>query len=142
VRPREDAQEALILGSILLHAAVITVAVVSSAWSVDRLDPQKASISIAVMLPPPPAPSGSPAGAAIKMTPKTSKEVAKALVQPTEVKIDKLPQVASSGEQGNGRGNGKGDGDNPDGDDDATARASGSRVGWRCRRRSSTSRRS
>jgi len=117
----------LIIGSILLHAAVVTTAVVSSAWSIDRLDPAKASVSIAVMLPPPPAPSGSPAGAAIKMTPKP-KPVAKGIVQRPEVTIDKLPQVAASGEQGNGQGSGKGDGDNPDGDDDAT----GTCIGLAC----------
>ncbi|MCX5741689.1 MAG: hypothetical protein NT062_04215 [Proteobacteria bacterium] len=122
------ARVALITGSIVVHAAIGITAVVSGIWGVERLDPGRRTVSLAVMVPPPPAPSGSPQGEATKLVPKVPKTVVKAIVQP-EVKMEAVPSQALAALPGNGLGSGAGAGDNPDGDDDDTGTCTGPGCG-------------
>ncbi len=103
--------------SIATHVTVFAVAFVTNAWRLDRLDPGKASISIAV-LPPPPAPSGGPeAGVKPKDPVPIVKKIAVDHVQPVEVHDEKpVKPVVDTDTSGGGEGKTKGPGTNSDGD--------------------------
>jgi hypothetical protein len=111
--------------SIAAHVVIFTVAFVTNGWRLDRLDPGKSSISIAV-LPPPPAPSGGPTPGVKPQDPTPVKKIAKEPTQPT-VAIEKPAKPADDG--GGGAGNTKGPGTNPDGDPTDTGPCTGPACG-------------
>jgi hypothetical protein len=96
--------------SIAAHAAVFTIAFVTNAWRLDRLDTQRSSLNLAVMLPPP-APSGGPEPGHKPTDPvkPPPKQVASDLTQPVVVeKRPAAPLVADTGGGGIGDSHGPG----------------------------------
>jgi TonB family protein len=100
--------------SVATHVVVFTVAYVTNAWRLDRLDAEKASISLAVMMPPP-APSGGPAPGQKPKDPAPVKTVVKEPTQPM-VATHKDEPKAVDDTTGGGIGDTHGPGTNPDGD--------------------------
>ena len=113
--------------SIAVHVVVFVVAFVTNAWRLDRLDPGKSSISIAV-LPPPPEPSGGPAPGVKPVDPTPIKKVVKDPTQPVAVHEEKPVKVADN-DGGGGEGNTKGPGTNIDGEVTDTGSCVGSACG-------------
>ena len=115
--------------SIAAHVGVFTVAFVTNAWRVDRLDVEKQSISLAV-LPPPPAPSGGPLpGVKPKDPVAPVKKIATEPIQLVELPKDPVTPKATADDGGGGEGDKKGKGDNPDGDPDDTGSCKGPACG-------------
>lgn len=104
-------QTAVIIGSALAHAAVITGVVVGAMWQVEKLD-LASGVDITFRVPPPPGES-SPPPAAAKLAvqtehPKVVKVKPQVPVQPTIVK-DPEPETGGGGDTtGTGKGTGTG----------------------------------
>jgi hypothetical protein len=114
--------------SIGAHVTIFTVAYVTNAWRLDRLDVEKASISLAVMMPPP-APAGGPApGQKPKDPTPPPKKIAQEPTQPVAAIKKDEPKPTSDDSTGGGIGDKKGPGTNPDGEITDT----GSCVGPAC----------
>lgn len=121
------AKKIIVSLSVAAHVGVFTVAYVTNAWRMDRLDVEKQHISLAV-LPPPPAPSGGPLpGQKPKDPVAPVKKVVKEPVQPSEAKAAK--PVVPAVDDGGGQGNAKGPGTNPDGDPTDTGTCTGPACG-------------
>lgn len=114
----------LVAASVVMHVGVLLALFAAGIWRLQRLDPEKQRIDLAVSAPPPPAPSGSPAPAAQRITPKQPKHAVDHVVQPVSIEpvVPTTPAVAiaglGSGEgsgDGTGSGSGAGSGDGPPG---------------------------
>lgn len=117
--------------SIAAHVVVFTIAFVTNIWRIDRLDAQRSSFNLAVMLPPP-APSGGPAPGekpkddAPKPPPK---HVTQDLVQPPKIEAKQPDKVATADTSGGGIGDKHGPGTNPDGEITDTGTCTGPACG-------------
>lgn len=102
---------AFILGSILLHAALGVGVFASGIWNIERLDSNfRSSPGLAVLMPPMPAPSGSPDLPKVQIE-KKQKKVVKDPVQPTvhddtQTKPAEVPSITSGSGTGSGSGSG------------------------------------
>jgi TonB family protein len=108
---------AVILGSILLHAGVGVGMFASGVWSIERLGGDLRVPSVAIVLPPEPAPAG---GAAMKLPEaqvvQKEKKVPKDLTQLAEKRIEAPVKPTASQEPGEGSGDGSGKGSGSAGD--------------------------
>lgn len=105
-----------VLGSLLLHAGLGIGVFASGVWNIERLDGNiRSSSSFAVILPPMPAPAGSPKLAEVKLERK-QKPVVKVVVQPPIKPDDTKPADATSTIAGTGEGSGSGSGSGSAGD--------------------------
>ncbi|MBA3539329.1 MAG: hypothetical protein H0T79_06845 [Deltaproteobacteria bacterium] len=121
----------LIAGSLVVHGALAFGLFVSGVWKLERLDPERRTLGLAVMEPP--AAAGSPLGAQVapKLVPKIKKVVIKELRQPTLAPTEPAAPTVATAATGNGErsGAGSGSGSNPDGDDTSTGTCVGPACG-------------
>jgi protein TonB len=90
--------------SLAIHLAILFGLFVAGAWKLDRLDPGKHHIDLAVALPPPPAPAGGPPAAVPVSNPK--RHITHDLVIPTR----RVPEAVTTSPAGSGEGSGSGSG--------------------------------
>ena len=100
----------LISVSLTIHLAVFLALFVSGVWRIDRLDAPKHTIDLAVALPPPPAPAGSPAANAVEFDKKKPKVITHDIVVKPKDEPETPPTPAADKPPGNGEGSGSGSG--------------------------------
>jgi periplasmic protein TonB len=118
----------LVVASLGIHVVIVLGLFVAGFWRLDRLEPGRRSVDLAVSSPPPPAPSGSPAAAPAQPFDKKRRKIAREVVQPVRVEpevtaISTAMSVASGagdGGGGTGEGAGGGSGSDPDGQGSCT----------------------
>lgn len=108
-------RRAFILASVLIHAGIGAGVFISQVWGIERLDSTfRSSPGLAVLMPPMPAPAGSPDLPKVQVE-KKQKKIIKDPVQPTR-KIEDTstkPDVPVIG-AGSGSGSGSGPGSSTD----------------------------
>ncbi len=109
----------LIVTSVGVHIVVVAGFLVAGMWKLDRLDPERRPIDIAVAPPPPPAPSGSPAAAPLaEPFTKKHRTIVKEIVipeKPDKETTAKPADATALGAGGTGSGAGSGSGTDPTG---------------------------
>ena len=104
---------AFILGSILVHAGIGAGVFISQTWDIERLDTTfRSSPGLAVLMPPMPAPAGSPNLPKVEIE-KKQKKIVTEVVQPTErddstAKPAPVPVIGIGSGDGSGSGSGSG----------------------------------
>ena len=117
--------------SIFAHGVLGAVAFVTGVWDLEKLEnDHRASVGLAVMLPPAPPPEGGhAAGAPVDLKKKQPKKVAKEPVQPPDhppteaLASATVPSTTSTATEGEGEG---------DGDGEGTGRGAGVKGGVDC----------
>jgi hypothetical protein len=110
----------LVVASLGIHFVAVSGLLVGGFWKLDRLEPGRKTLDLAVMSQPPPAESGSPAAAkAEPLRKKRPRVVARDIVQPDKIDRDEKHTATTStdgqGSGGTGSGAGAGSGSDPDG---------------------------
>ncbi len=109
----------LVVTSLGVHVIVVAGLFVAGVWSLERLEPGRRSLDLAVMSQPPPAAAGSPAAAKAEPFKKKRPRVTTDIVQPQKREADVKPAASTSedgsGAGGSGSGAGSGSGSDPDG---------------------------
>jgi periplasmic protein TonB len=109
----------LVVTSLGIHIVAVTGLFIAGFWKLDRLEPGRQRIDLAVASQPPPAESGSPAAAKAEPFKKKRPRATRDLVQPQKLDLDDKPTTTTSedgqGTGGTGSGAGSGSGSDPNG---------------------------